>query len=161
MAMLNNQRVYLDPPLQSGKHGFLPLHLLIICLLQGGGKKGGTGPWLCLRITAHHIVSLPSGNQTWQWEITYTCPSKWEIIYFPAGHAWLPHGIFHVYDPLVVHPDGVEPLKNKMKSRAPRLLTPKMQKWNQGSSTPHVAQRENHQSSNWGVCKNKIKRFQK
>ena len=30
--------------------------------------------------------------------------------------------------PLVVHPDGVEPLKNKMKSRAPRLLTPKMQK---------------------------------
>ena len=63
--------------------------------------------------------------------------------------------------PLVVHPDGVEPLKNKMKSRAPRLLTPKMQKWNQGSSTPHVAQRENHQSSNWGVCKNKIKRFQK
>jgi hypothetical protein len=30
--------------------------------------------------------------------------------------------------PLVVHPDGVEPLKNKMKSRVPRLLTPKMQK---------------------------------
>ena len=28
----------------------------------------------------------------------------------------------------------------------------------QGSSTPHVAKRENHQSSNWGVCKNKIKK---
>ena len=81
-----------------------------------------------------------------------------------ARMAWTSRGYGWFTDPLVVHPDGVEPLKNKMKSRAPRLLTPKMQKWNQGSSTPHVAQRENHQyhqSSNWGVCKNKIKRFQK
>ena len=104
-------------------------------------------------------------------------PSFWVEGLAPMSPADRPHfGIYgealllHVqepssnYYPLVVHPDGVEPLKNKMKSRAPRLLTPKMQKWNQGSSTPHVAQRENHQyhqSSNWGVCKNKIKRFQK
>ena len=47
---------------------------------------------------------------------------------------------------------GYEPLRYKMKSRAPRLLTRKIQRWNLWSSTPHVAQsRKSSGSSNWGI----------